>query len=478
MVIPMRKLLLSVVSVLAAVPLYAAEPAPAVDPATLASIRDAAMRSEWAYTNLAALTDRIGPRLSGSPQLEAAVQQVAATMRSLGATVQLQPAKVPHWVRGEERGALVDYIGRPAGITQKLHLVALGNSGATPATGLTARVVVVQDFEELNKRAAEVRGAIVLFHTRFDQRLADNGEASTAYGQSVRYRNGGPSAAAALGAAAALVRSVGGADYRLPHTGNSSFKPGQTPIPAAALSAEDADLVQRLAAQGPVSMNLLLTPQTLPDADSFNVIADWPGREKADEVVIVSGHLDSWDLGTGAVDDGAGVYAAAGVIEVLRQLNLHPRRTIRFVAWTNEENGGRGGKAYAAALGGKADKQIGAIESDEGGGRSLGISAAVKPESLAALRPVIEALRPIGATALKHNEGDSGADIEPLQRMGVPGFSPLVDARSYFSYHHTAADTLDKVQPQDLQSQVATMAVLAYYLAELAEPLPRYAIAP
>ena len=474
----MRKLMLSIVGVLATMPLCAAEPAAAVDGATLARIRDASMHSDWAMTNLAALTDRIGPRLSGSPQLEAAVQQVAATMRTLGATVQLQPAKVPHWVRGLEQGSLVEYIGRPSGITQKLHLTALGNSAATPAAGLTARVVVVQDYEELNKRAAEVRGAIVLFHTRFDQRLADNGEAGTAYGQSVRYRNGGASAAAALGAVAALVRSVGGADYRLPHTGNTSFKPGQAAIPAAALSAEDADLVQRLAAQGPVSMNLLLTPQTLPDADSFNVIADWRGREKPDEVVIVSGHLDSWDLGTGAVDDGAGVYAAAGVIEVLRQLNLHPRRTIRFVAWTNEENGGRGGKAYAAALSGKADKQIAAIESDEGGGRALGISAAVRPESLAALRPVIDALRPIGATALKHNEGDAGADIEPLQVMGVPGFSPLVDARSYFSYHHTAADTLDKVEPQSLQSQVATMAVLAYFLAEMPEPLPRYSIAP
>ena len=475
----MRKYVMSMLAVVVALPLQAAEPATGgADAATLARIRDAAMHSDWAMTHLAALTDRIGPRLSGSPQLAAAVQQVAETMRGLGATVQLQPAKVPHWVRGLEQGELVEYIGRPAGITQKLHLTALGNSAATPAQGLTARVVVVRDYEELAARAAEVRGAIVLFHTRFDQRLADNGEAGTAYGQSVRYRNGGPSAAAALGAVAALVRSVGGAEYRLPHTGNTSFKPGQAAIPAAALSAEDADLVQRLAAQGPVQLRLLLTPQTLPDADSFNVIADWRGREKPDEVVIVSGHLDSWDLGTGAVDDGAGVYAAAGVIEVLRQLNLHPRRSIRFVAWTNEENGGRGGRAYAAALNGNATTQVAAIESDEGGGRALGISAAVQPASLEALRPVIEALRPIGATALKHNAGDAGADIAPLQVMGVPGFSPLVDAQTYFHYHHTAADTLDKVEPASLQSQVATMAVLAYFLAEMPQPLPRYPIAP
>ena len=159
-------------------------------------------------------------------------------------------------------------------------------------------------------------------------------------------------------------------------------------------------------------------------------------------------------------------------------MRVATRRAIELVAWTNEENGGRGGRAYAAALNGNAATQVAAIESDEGGGRALGISAAVQPASLDALRPVIEALRPIGATALKHNAGDAGADIAPLQVMGVPGFSPLVDAQTYFHYHHTAADTLDKVEPASLQSQVATMAVLAYFLAEMPQPLPRYPIAP
>ena len=457
-----------------------ARSAPPEDPASapmLAQIRAAAMKSDWAFEHLATLTDTIGPRLSGSPQLSAAVAQVAAAMRTLTEKTWLQPARVPHWVRGEERAELTDYPGRPAGLVQRLHLTALGGSGSTPATGINARVIVIHDFDELKARAAEVRGSIVLYESRFDQRLADNGEAGTAYGQSGLYRFVGPAEAASLGARAALVRSIGGADYRLPHTGATRWRDGQAPIPAAALSAEDADLIERLASTGPVSMQLVLTPQTLPDADSANVIADWPGRESPGEVVIVSGHLDSWDLATGATDDGVGVMAAAGVIAVLRELDLHPRRTIRFIAWTNEENGGRGAKAYAESVRDALGSQVAAIESDEGAGRSLGILAAVAEESLAALKPVVAALAPIGATALTRRTGEVGADIAPLQAGGVPGFAPLVDARHYFDYHHTAADTLDKVNPENLRTQVATMAVLAYFLAELPSPLPRFPIA-
>lgn len=454
-----------------------APPAPPTDPvviATMARIRDGAMASDWSWQRLAELTDRIGPRLSGSPQLEAAIVQVAAAMRALGAQVHLQPAKVSHWVRGEEHAELTDYPGRPAGITQSLHLTALGGSSATPAGGLTARVIVVHDFNELQARSPEVRGNIVLFEVRFDQRLADNGEASAAYRQAGVYRFTGPSTAAALGAAAALVRSVGGADFRLPHTGETFWKDKRAAIPAAALTAEDADLIERLSAAGPVTMKLLLTARTLPDADSADVIADWPGSEQPDEYVVVSGHLDSWDLATGATDDGVGVMAAAGVIQVLQQLDLHARRSIRFIAWADEESGSGGGdRAYFDSVQQNLSSQSAAIESDEGAGRSLGINASVTPESLAQLQPVVTALAPIGATALEQRDGPLGADIAPLQNAGTPGFSPLVDARHYFDYHHSAADTLDKVNPQNLRTQVATMAVLAYYLAQLPDPLPR-----
>jgi hypothetical protein len=440
--------------------------------ATMNQIRDAAMSSEWAWQRLEELTDRIGPRLSGSPQNAAAVAQVAAAMRALGADVHLQPVKVPHWVRGEERAELTDYPGRPDGITQTLHLTALGGSSATAATGLTAKVIVVHDYDELKAHAAEVRGNIVLFEAKFDQRLADNGEAGPAYGQAGAYRFGGPSAAAALGATAALVRSIGGADYRLPHTGATRWADKQAPIPAAALTAEDADLVTRLAKQGPVTMKLLLTPRTLPDADAANVIADWPGTERPNEYVVVSGHLDSWDLATGATDDGVGLMAAAGVIQVLKQLNVHARRTIRFIGWANEENGGRGHEAYFDSVKRSIGSQVGAIESDIGAGRSLGVLAGVTLDSMSALQPVSRALAPIGATALERRDDELGSDIEPLEHEGVAGFAPLVETRHYFDYHHTAADTLDKVDPQNLNSQVATMAVLAYYLAQLPEALP------
>lgn len=448
-------------------------PAPGPVMATdLARVRDAAVTSDWAYRRLAELTDRIGPRLSGSPGQSAAITQVAAALRGLGARVTLQPAKVPHWIRGEERAELTDYAGRPAGLTQRLHLTALGGSSATPAAGLQTRVIVVHDFAELQAHANDVRGHIVLFEVHFDQLWAESGHAGNAYGSAGEYRFRGPAAAAKLGAAAALVRSIGGADYRLPHTGLTRWE-NQTPIPAAALAAEDADLIARLAAQGPVTMSLVLTSRTLPDADSFNVIADWPGREHPDEVVIVSGHLDSWDLATGATDDGVGVMGAAGVIETLRKLNLHPRRTVRFVGWASEETGSQGAQAYFESVKGTLRTQCAAIESDDGAGRALGIAAAVSKDSRDMLKPVLEALAPIGASILKPQEGEVGADIAALQESGVPGFAPLVDSRHYFDYHHTAADTLDKVDPNNLKTQVATMATLAYFLAERKDCLPR-----
>jgi hypothetical protein len=444
-----------------------------VDAPILARIRDAALDSDWAYQRLAELTDRIGPRLSGSPQLEAAVQQVAAALRGLGARVTLQPVKVPHWVRGAESAQIVQYPGQPAGLTQRLHLTALGGSSATPDDGLTAEVIVIRDFDELEEKAQQVRGRIVLFETHFDQHQADNGRAGAAYGRAGKFRFRGPAAAARLGAAAALVSSIGAAEFRLPHTGATTWTDHQAPIPAAALALEDADLIVRLAAQGPVRLQLVLTPRTLPDADSANVIADWVGRERPDEVVIVSGHLDSWDLGTGAIDDGVGVFGSAGVIAVLQKLDLHPRRTIRFIAWTNEENGSRGAKAYFDSVSQNLATQIAAVESDIGGGRALGIQAAVDKETLSVLDPVMRALGPVGATTIERRDDAAGADIAELGAAGVPGFAPLVDARHYFDYHHTAADTLDKVDPESLRTQVATMAVLAYFLADMPQPLPR-----
>jgi carboxypeptidase Q len=440
---------------------------------TLARIREAALKDDWAYQRLAELCDKIGPRLSGSMQAEAAVVQVAAALRDAGLTVTLQPTKAPHWVRGEEQADIVDYPGRPAGVTQHMHLTTLGNSVATPSQGLTAAILVVHSFDELKARADEARGKIVVYDVPYNQELAMNGHSGAAYGQGVVYRGGGASAAAKVGAIAALVRTVGGADYRLPHTGAMNYEDGVARIPTAALSAEDAMWLTRLAAQGAVKVHLKLTPQTLPDVDSHNVIAEWPGREKPDEVVIVSGHLDSWDLAQGAIDDGAGVASAMGVIEVLKSLGLHARRTVRLVAWMDEENGGSGSKAYFKANAATVGAHAAAIESDNGAGRPLGVSAHVVPESLRLLKPIVAALRPLGATLLEYRDGGAGADIEPLDEAGVPTLAPIVDTRKYFDYHHSPADTLDKVQSEDIRRQVAVMAVMAYYLAEIPEVLPR-----
>jgi Iap family predicted aminopeptidase len=443
------------------------------DDATLNAIRDRAMTSEWAYERLADLTDKIGPRPSGSSQAQAAVEQIAAAMKAEGLKVTLQPVRVPHWVRGAESAELTDYPDRPRGITQSLRLTTLGGSVATPPAGITAQVLAVSSFEELTARAAEAKGRIVVFNTPFDQDLADSGRWGRAYQLAGAFRRQGASAAARVGAVAVLVRSVGGANYRLPHTGQMAYASDVTKIPAAALSAEDAMLVHRLAKQGPVSLKLVLTPQSLPDVDSFNVIGDLVGSEKPDEFVVVSGHLDSWDLATGAIDDGAGVAAAMGVVRVLNELKLRPKRTIRVIAWMAEENSGAGAQAYFNANKALAYKHAAAIESDIGAGKPLGLGARIAPSAVAALQPVILALTPIGATAFENSEQPVGSDIGQLQTAGVPGFEPLLDARHYFDYHHTPADTLDKVDPKNLQRMVATMAVLAFHVADMPSMLDR-----
>jgi hypothetical protein len=451
----------------------AAESSMDAEMATLARIREAAMSSNFSYDRLEELTDRIGPRLSGSPGAAAAVNLVADDMRAIGMDVKLQPAKVPHWVRGAEAAELVDYPHCPQGLTQRITLTTLGGSSATPAGGITAPVVVVHNFDELHQKAAQIKGAIVLYDVPFDQGLAEDGQAGTAYTEAGMFRFGGPVMAAKLGAAAALVRSVGGANYRLPHTGATSWRGTDLRIPAAAVTAEDAMLMARLAAQGPIKMHLTLTPQTLPDVDSFNVLADLPGSDKAEEVVLVSGHLDSWDLAQGATDDGAGLAAAMGVADVFKKLGLKPRRTVRVVAWMNEENGQRGARAYQDAVKDKINSQFAAIESDGGAGRPLGFMSSVMLSDEKLLDPLRAALRSIEAPVIKREERLGSGDLSDLEDAGVPSFEPLVDMHSYFNYHHTAADTLDKVEPDNLKRQVALLAMLTWYLAEMPESLQR-----
>jgi carboxypeptidase Q len=450
----------------------AAPAAPGNDPAALAKVRDAALTSDYAYQRLEDLTDLVGPRLSGSPGAAAAVTQIAGELRKLGAKVTLQPIKVPHWVRGAEAAALVDYQGRPEGVSQKIVLAALGGSGATPAAGLTAQVIVVRSFDELKARAAEVKGRIVLFDVPFDQDMANRGLAGTAYGQAVAFRSGGPRMAAEMGAVAALVRAVGGAAFRIPHTGATLLAEGAR-IPAAAVTIEDSLLIARLSKRGPVRMHLTLTPQTLPDADSYNVIADWPGTDKADEIVLVSGHLDSWDLATGANDDGSGVVSAMEVINTLRKLDYHARRTIRVVAWMNEENGGRGGTGYDAAYKSTAEKHFAAYEDDNGSGRPFGLRGGIGMEATKLMAPLQAALYPMGAGAFRREDVIDSGDLHALEASGVPSFEPWIDSSDYFNYHHTPADTFDKVNIDNLRRHAAVMATTAWFLANLDAPIGR-----
>jgi len=436
-------------------------------------VQQAALESDYAYRQLAHLSNNIGPRLSGSPQAQTAVEYVAAELRKLGLDVQLEKVMVPHWVRGEETGALTEYPGMSPNTTQKIVLTALGGSIATPSEGLTAEVVVVNNFDELTALGRErVAGKIVLFNAKFDQQLADNGFAGPAYGQSVIYRGIGASAAARLGAVAALNRSAGGADYRLPHTGALRYANDAPKIPAAAVTSEDAETMAHLAGEGKVRMHLVLTPQTLPDAVSYNVIADLKGSEHPEQIVIASGHLDSWDLGRGAIDDGAGVVIAMQTAQLLKQLHLRPKRTIRIIAWMNEENGARGGRAYADDHKADIANHFAAIESDLGAGHPMGFYAQGKPELLTLLQPLVTILQSQGAGVTRMVE-ETGTDVAPLGEAGVPTFAPIQDARTYFNYHHTAADTLDKVNPRELQENCALVAALAYTLANMPQQLPR-----
>ena len=436
----------------------------------LSALRDAALTDDYAYRQVAHLTDNIGPRGIGSPQAAAAVRYVADELRKLGLEVKLEEVKVPHWMRGVETAELVEYPGQAPGTSQKIVLTALGGNTPTPPDGITAEVVVVNSFDELKALGREkVAGKIVLFNVVFDKQKAANGMAGEAYGEAVAYRGGGAKAAAELGAVASLVRSVGNADYRLPHTGWSAA----AGIPAGAVTSEDADLMARLSAQGKVRMRLTLTSQTGPDVVSYNVIADLKGSEHPEQVVIVSGHLDSWDLGTGAIDDAAGVAVAMETAELVQRLHLHPRRTIRVIAWMDEENGGRGHDAYAKDYAAELSNHVAAMESDTGAAHPLGFEAKINLKALPLLKPVQDVLQSFGANVIRLTERSPGADIAPLAKAGVPTLGILQDARTYFNYHHTAADTLDKIVPQELRENAAAMAVMGYALANLPEPLPR-----
>jgi hypothetical protein len=436
----------------------------------LIALRDGALADDYAYRQVAHLTENIGPRPSGSPQAEQAAQYVGDELRKLGLEVRLEEVEVEHWVRGAETAELVEYPGQAPGISQKIVVTALGGSTSTPADGIAAEVVVVRDFNQLSALGRDkVAGKIVLFNFPFDKQKAAAGLEMDAYGEAVVYRGSGAKAAAALGATASLIRSVGGADYRLPHTGWSS----PAGIPAGAVTAEDADLIAHLSQQGKVRMRLTLTPQKLPETTGHNVVADLRGSEHPEQIVVVSGHLDSWDLGTGAIDDAAGVAVAMATAKLIQELHLHPKRTLRVIAWMDEESGGRGRDAYTAAHLAEFPNHVAAIESDLGAAHPMGFHVKMSQHAVDFLRPVQEILQSFGANSITPTPFAPGADISSMSHEGVPTLGLMQDGRTYFNYHHSAADSLDKIVPLELRENAAAMAVMGYALASTDQALPR-----
>ena len=431
---------------------------------TVDRILETTLAGNGAWDKLVELCDDIGHRLSGSPELEKAVAWAAATLKRDGhENVRTEKVMVPKWVRGEESLELV----KPRGMT--LDMLGLGLSVGTDSRGIEAEVVVVDDERGLKRLGKAVAGKIVLFNNAMEQ--YDAQKAGAGYGHHVRFRSRGPSMAAELGAVAVLVRSVTAYSLNTPHTGATSYKDGIKKIPAAAVTIEGATLIERFTRRGKkVVVKLKMAAKHHGLAPSANVIAELVGTEKPEEVVVIGGHIDSWDAGTGAHDDGSGCVMAMEALTVLRKLGLRPRRTIRVVLFTNEENGLEGAKAYAKDHAKELASHAAAIEADSGcfqpKGFGLTINDAEKAEAGAKqLQEILWMLKPVGATHGK--VGWAGADLLPMADAGVPRLGLRMDNSTYFNYHHTPADTVDKVNPEHLSKNVASMAALAFVLADM-----------
>lgn len=411
-----------------------------------------------AYAWLRELTTLHPGRLAGSAALAGAVQWSEARLRAIGADrVLLQEVAVPHWERGDAESVILVV---PGATPVRLAAAALGGSVAAPDAGIRAQVIEVASLDELAALGpTAVRGKIVFFNRPMAAADPDPGHA---YGQAVDQRSRGPRTAASFGAVAALVRSITQASDDRPHTGGTTYVPDGRNIPAVALSAAAADRLSHTLRERPdLEVEVKVHSRWLPDAVSHNVIGEIRGTEKPDEIIVVGAHLDSWDIAPGAHDDGTGVVQAIEVLRLFRVLGLRPRHTIRCVLFTNEENGLRGGKAYAAQVAAAGEKHVFAVESDGGGfaprGFSLGHVDGPIHERAQRWLPLLE---PIGI--LTFTAGRGGADIGPLLPLGVPLGNLLVDDQRYFDLHHTAADTIDQVHPRELHLGTAALASLVW----------------
>ena len=409
-----------------------------------------------AYNRLGYMCDTFGPRLSGSKNLENAINWILKEMKNDGLdNVRGEKVAVPTWIRGKESVTLL------SPFKKELSMLGLGGSIATPRGGLKAEVIVVNDWDELESRSNEVPGKIVLFNAPF-----------TSYGETVAYRYSGASAAAKHGAVASLIRSIGPWSMNTPHTGVMAYNDDVQKIPNAALTMEDAMMLSRIHDRGnKIIVKLDMNARMVADRWSHNVLGEIKGSVYPDEVVVVGGHIDSWDVGQGAQDDGGGCVASWEAVRLIKELGLKPKRTIRCVLWTNEENGGKGNKGYRDMHMDEMDKHVLAIESDGGVFSPKGFGFSGNDSARKIVEEIHALMKPIGANTI--SEGGRAADVAPLNDEGVPVMSLKVDGSKYFWYHHTNADTFDKVDFNEFNRCVAAIAIMAYVVADLDEPLPR-----
>ncbi len=433
-------------------------------PATTRIAAEAAPSGAAAWDRLAEFTDTYPARLSGSTRLNDAIRWAYEQMKRDGlANVRLEKVMVPHWVRGAESAELLEPSPQP------LVIAALGGSVGTPPEGLQAEAIVVRSFDDLEAHASHVRGKIVVYNEPFPSDV----DPLVAYRQGTPYRGSGASRAAARGAVGALVRSVGPTGHRTPHTGGMRYSADAPKVPVAALTAEDTDKLQRMQDRGQrIVIRMKLEAQTLPDVESANVVAELPGHEKPDEIVLIGGHIDSWDLASGAMDDAGGCVATWEALRLLNRLKLVPRRTIRLVLFVNEENGTRGGQGYRDQHAAELAKHVLALESDNGVLPLKGWGFSGAPKAREIIAEIASMLTTVGGDAV--TDHFDGTDIQPSVRAGgIPALSPEVDMHRYFLVHHTPADTVDKITPAEMGRLVAAIAAMAYIVADLPQPLER-----
>jgi carboxypeptidase Q len=420
-------------------------------------LMQAAQADQFAWDRLAEITDTFGQRLSGSANLTRAIAWAQEAMKKDGLeNVHTERVMVPRWVRGNESLEIVE----PP--QHNVPLLGLGGSVATPPNGIEADVIVVSTGDELTRRGAEAKGKIVLFNVPF-----------TTYGETVQYRSGGASMAAKQGAVAALVRAVGPMGLRTPHTGGMSYAEGAAKIPTAAIPAEDANRIQRLVSRGvKVRMRLKMEAHFEADAESFNVVGEIRGSEKPHEIVLVGGHYDSWDPGTGASDDAVGCVVTWEAARLMKKLNIRPKRTVRVVLFTNEENGTRGGNGYRDQHSAEAANHVLSVESDSGVFAPARLGFSGSDAARKTMSEIMTLLAPLGLSEI--SGGGGGADIGPISALGkVPMLAYSGDSHKYFTIHHTPADTIDRIEPQEVSKAAAALAAVIYVVADMPQNLPK-----